>query len=254
MRRFLLCAGVFGRPRCLGWLRQAIDIRRPDGVLFAGGVLDTGHHYGGWTKPDELGRNDAFFLERFLETLGGFGLFSAIIPGRWDLPFEDFLRIGLHAEVDYPGLHLVHATLVEEEDVAVSGVGGWLVDGSANALGTCSRTLAEYHLRPLWTAKQPRKILLLPAPPGGLVGGEEGSALIGELIDSFHPSLCVVAGPNGRRGTQRLGSSLVVNPGCLADGWAAWLDWNHEADRQIEFVNLRDLELANVSTDVGVCD
>jgi Icc-related predicted phosphoesterase len=160
----------------------------------------------------------------------------------------------MHAEVEYPGLHVAHATFIENGDVAVCGIGGSLVDGAANVPGMCSRTLAEYHLRPFWTAKQPRTILLLPAPPMGLVGGDDGSALVGELLDSFHPKLCVVSGPNARRGTQRIGNTLVVNPGCVADGWAAWLDWNQHADRQIEFVNLRDLELVNVTTDVGVCD
>jgi len=48
--------------------------------------------------------------------------------------------------------------------------------------------------------------------------------------------LCVVAGRTERRGVQRIASTLVVNPGCLADGSAAWLDWNQRSGDQVEFL------------------
>ncbi len=255
MRRFLVCSGVHSRPKSLEWLRQAVAKRRPEGLLFAGGVLDRGRQYVAQTTTQwGLTHDDALFLEKFFETVGGLDIFSAIIPGPVDTPLEDFLRLGMNAEVDFPGLHLVHATLVEKGDIAVCGMGGCISGCPATELDTCSRTLAEYHLRSLGSAKQPHKVLLLANPPPGQLGGEEGSALTGDLIDSYHPSLCVVAGPSERRGTQRIASTLVINPGCLAEGWAAWLDRNRPADEQVEFLNLRDLESAGVATDIGVCD
>jgi Icc-related predicted phosphoesterase len=239
----------------LAWLRQVVERRRPDGILFAGGVLDTARRY----APRDgtawgLTREDAGFLEQFLEALGRLGVFSALIPGPMDTPLEDFLRMGMHAEIEFPGVHLVHATLVERGDIAVCGVGGVICEGSACELDTCSRTLAEYYLRPLWTAKQPHRILLLATPPKGPLGGEEGTTVMADLIDSYHPSLCVVAGPSGRRGTQRIAHTLVINPGYLAEGWAAWLDWNRAAEEQVEFLNLRALEPAGVAAEVGVGD
>jgi Icc-related predicted phosphoesterase len=255
MRRFLVCTGVHGRPKSLEWLRQAVEHRRPEGILFAGGVLDTARHYAARTTTAwGLTHEDALFLEQFFKTLGKLRLFSAIIPGPGDTPVEDFLRMGMHAEIEFPDLHLVHATLVEKGDIAICGIGGLLADAAACEREICSRTMAEYHLRPLWVAKQPHKILLLAVPPTGALGGAEGCTLAGQLLDSYHPSLCVVAGPSERRGTQRVAHTLVLNPGHLAEGWAAWLDWNREVPEQVEFVNLRDLESKRGVIDIGVGD
>lgn len=257
MRRVLLCAGINGRPKALQWLRKAVEVRRPDGILFAGGVLDSGRSYAArdgtcWgMTPD-----DAVFVERFLEELGSMGeppVFSAVIPGPLDTPLTDFLRMGMHAEQEFPNVHLVHGCLTTEHDMAVCGMGGVLCDGLTCENGACSRTLVEYHLRPLWTAKQPQRILLLPTPPTGNLGGHAGSSMIGELIDSYHPTLCVVGGPSESRGSQRVAGTLVVNPGQLADGWAAFLDLRLPADEQVELLNLRALERVT-TVEVGVGD
>ena len=117
------------------------------------------------------------------------------------------------------------------------GIGGAVEEKGLIGIDSLSRPGAEFALRSLLTAKQPRKVLLLPAAPPGALGGEEGNPLMGELIDSYHPDLCVVAGSSQRRGSEHVGHTLVVNPGCLADGWAAWLEWKDK----VEFVNLRTL-------------
>src|SRR3954454_4353313 len=61
MRRFLVCGGVHGQIESLEWLRKAVRQHRPDGVLFAGGVLDRERTYAptsttcwGHTKSDTL--------------------------------------------------------------------------------------------------------------------------------------------------------------------------------------------------------
>jgi hypothetical protein len=238
----------------LEWLRRVVDQRRPEGILFAGGVLELSRHYAAKITPWGLTHADGLFLEKFFATLGDLGVFSAIIPGPMDTPLEDFLRLGMQAEIDFPALHLVHATLVEKGDIAVCGLGGGLAEHPPCGNGSCSRPLAAYYLRPLWTARQPHKILLLSVPPTGPLADKEGNPLAGELIDSYHPSLCVVAGSSERRGLQRIAHTVVINPGSLAEGWAAWLDWNRVVDEQVELLNLRDLALARVATDLGVCD
>jgi Icc-related predicted phosphoesterase len=255
MRRFLVCSGVSSRPKSLEWLRAAVTHRQPDGILFAGGVLDSARHYAAQTTTDwGFTHEDALFLKQFFETLGKLRIFSAIIPGPWDTPVEDFLRLGMHAEVEFPDLHVVHATLVEKGDTAILGMGGLLAESATAERDLCSRIMAEYHLRPLWMAKQPHKILLLATPPTGALGGQEGRTLTGDLIDSNHPSLCVVAGPSERRGSQRMASTLVINPGHLAEGWAAWLDWNRPVPDQVELLNLRHLDGGRLGTDTGVGD
>jgi len=121
------------------------------------------------------------------------------------------------------------------------GLGGPIAERKLFGVDSHSRVTAEYALRPLWNAKQPRKALLLAVPPCGPLGGPDGAELVGELIDSYHPDLCVVGGSSERRGCERIGHTLVINPGRLTDGWAAWLDWGRPSAEQVEFVNLPGL-------------
>jgi hypothetical protein len=254
MRRFLICGGVHGREHSLECLRRSVESCHPEGILFAGGVLDLSRRYVAGKTSWGLTHDDARFLERFLTFLGKLGLFTAIIPGPTDTPLEEFLRLGMHAELEYPGLHLVHATLLEKGDLAVCGIGGRLFDQEVCEPDTCSRIFAEYHLRPLWTARQPRKVLLLSAAPTGTLGGREGSKLAAELIDSYHPSLCVVGGATEHAGVQRVASTLIVNPGYLADGCAAYLDWDRRGVDQAELLDLRNAVMAPADMEVGVVD
>jgi len=54
MRRFLLCSGVHGQSRSLDLLKQAVDQRWPDGILFVGGILDPGRHCAALTTPRSI--------------------------------------------------------------------------------------------------------------------------------------------------------------------------------------------------------
>lgn len=242
MKRFLVCAGLDGREKGCEWLHRAVAYYRPDGVLFAGGIFDgPRQHAARVGHPWGLTHDEAQFLEHVFEQLGRLGVFTALIPGVADVPLEEFLRLGMSAEVEYPTLHLVHATLTEAGHTAFLGMGGCLVDGLPRGPEQCSRTVAEYHLRPLAGSRQPYKILLLADPPTGTLGGDEGNAITGEFIDTYHPTVCVVGGSTERRGWERVATTTVINPGRLADGCAAWLDWTRDGGDQVEILNLREL-------------
>jgi hypothetical protein len=234
---FLLCSGVHGQARGLDWLRRVVETRRPDGILFAGGVLPLERCYKPKVTLWGMTRADAEFVERFFRTLGDLGVFSAVIPGAGDTPLEEFLRLGMHAEVEFPAVHLAHATLAVRDGLAVTGLGGWVSEGSACELDCCPRTLALYHLRALLGANQPHRVLLLARPPAGPLGGLDGSRLSAELIDSLHPSLCVVGGGSEGAAVCQVAHTLVVNPGFLADGRAAWLDWRRGAEQRVELLD-----------------
>jgi Icc-related predicted phosphoesterase len=251
MRQILICSGVHSRPKSLSWLRQVVERRHPDAILFSGGILDLAGHLGadGSRVP-----GSARFIEHFFETLGSLGVFCAVVPGPHDAPWDDFLRLGMHAEIEFPNVHLAHASLIEKADAVICGMGGAIGQTAAPDRHACSRTVAEYHLRSLWTAKQPYKVLMFAEPPAGALGGDLGNALVADLIDSLHPSLCVVSGPNEHRGSLRVASTLVINPGYVAEGQAIWLDRTRPADDQVQLVNLRDLDQAAMAADVGYGD
>jgi Icc-related predicted phosphoesterase len=240
MRRFWICSGVDGRVESLERLRRAVEMRRPDAILFAGGILSPTRLCAMKMVPWSLTEADAAFVETFFATLNSLGVFCAVIPGPGGEPREEFFRLALWAEVVFPHVHVVHATMVEQGDTAIAGIGGVMSEERLCGVDTITRTTAEYFLRGLWRTTRPHKVLLLASAPPGLLGGPQGLPLVGDLIDSLCPNLCVVADGSERRGTQRVGHTLVVNPGRLADGWATWLDWNQPADKQVEIVDLAE--------------
>jgi hypothetical protein len=241
MRHLLLCGGVHGNPRSLIHLRQAATYQCPDGIFFVGSILSPSRRCEEKMTPWSLTLEDSRFIEEFFHTLGGLQTFSAVIPGPAGEPMEEFLRLGMQAELAFPHVRIAHGTLIEEKEVAVCGLGGVLADRPLLGIDHYLRPTAEYFLRSLRWTRKPRTVLLLPAPPPGRLGGSDGDPLIGDLIDSFHPDLCVVRGSSDRRGTQRIGRTLVVNPGSLSDGWTAWLDWDRPAEDRVKFVNSTDL-------------
>jgi hypothetical protein len=170
--------------------------------------------------------------------MGGLDVFTAIVPGPSDVPLREFLRLAKAAEVAHPNVHVAHATLFEEGDVAICGLGGELTEADDNTEDrlSYSRGCAEYHLRSLWLAEQPHKILLLSVAPTGRLGGEAGNRICSEFVDSYHPSLCVAPGTTEGRGFEWVAHTLVVNPGRLADGSVAWLDWSRNKPDQVELV------------------
>jgi hypothetical protein len=189
------------------------------------------------------------FVEEFFESLGRLGAFSALIPSSAGGPLGEFLQLAMHAELEFPNVHLVHVTPVEVGNLMLIGVGGALAEHHLLGGDSVSRPGAEYSIRPLWNSCKPRKVLLLPEPPPGPLSERDANPLVGDLIDSFHPHLCLVNGSSARRGTQRIGNTLVVNPGQLADGFAAWLNWTHAP--QVELVNFRELREHQLAEGLG---
>ena len=68
------------------------------------------------------------------------------------------------------------------------------------------------------------------------MGGSAGNPVAGDLIDSFHPKLCVVAGPTEDRGVEQVAHTTIVQPGSLRSGSAAWIDWSRGIDEQVEMI------------------
>jgi hypothetical protein len=231
VKRFLIAGGLDGRLEVLARLRTLVCERRPDGMLFAGGIL--GDHPA--SHVEKLKR-----WEECFDGLGRLGVFTAAVPGAAEAPQREFLRLAKDAEVGHPTLHIAHATLVEQGDVALAGLGGELTEADDRTEDRLSyaRATAEYFLRALWQAELPHKVLLLSVAPPGPLGGATGNRICGDFIDSYHPSLCVAAGATEARGFQRIAHTLVVNPGRLADGSVAGLDWGRSRDEQVEFIRV----------------
>jgi hypothetical protein len=237
MKRLLLCSGVHGERRGIDSLLRFAAERRPETVLFAGGILSPQRQTAPWgSSPWGVTQEDQRFMHEFFVALGGLEVFCAVIAGPIFQPMDQLYRWAIAVEQEFPHIHIAHATLHEERDLAVCGLGVTITEEPLMREDCWSRCRALYFLRTLRASVKPRKVLLLPEPPPGCLGGPEGNPIVGEIIDGLWPTLCVVGGPTERRGVQRIASTLVVNPGCLADDSAAFLDWDRGGDDPVEFL------------------
>ncbi|MBI2854362.1 MAG: hypothetical protein HYX87_05500 [Chloroflexi bacterium] len=228
LRRVLACAGVNGDEKALEKMFSLVQERRPDGILFAGGVV----------RPGTDEKKYVELLDKFFETMGRTGSLAFIIPGPNDAPLSRFLRASKNAELAFTNVFVVHATPVVKGELAICGLGGQLTEreDSEGPIIKYSHSSAEYFLRTLWQADQPIKVLLLSQPPTGRLSGEDGSFLVTEFLNNYHPAICVVSGTKEHRGGDRTDPHvMLVNPGQLSEGSAAWLD---RVTRQITILDL----------------
>lgn len=217
MRTFLACAGAHGNDKALARLLEIAAERKPDAILFAGGIKD---------PKATPGSPQASFYSTFFESLGKSGHTTLMIPGPHDAPLWAFFSAAKGAELVHPNLNVVHATPYEKGQIAVCGVGGVITESEDTGEPTIkySHPSVEFFCRSFWRTNKPSKILLLSEPPTGRLGGDSGNRLVLEFIKSYHPALCVVSGSNANRGAEREAHGVVVNPGLLTEGSAAWID------------------------------
>ncbi len=227
MRRILACAGINGDEKALQKLLKVADSRRPDGILFAGGIVAP--------SADLAARVDA--MTRFFDTLGRSGHTIGLIPGPHDSPLREFLRAAINSEVVFPNVFSVHATLTARGVVVLDGLGGILTEAEeADApVIKYAHASVEYFLRSLWRVEGNIKFLLLSEPPTGQLAGQGGSSYVRELVKSYHPDFCFVGGEKKYRGMDEIGDTTVVNPGMLTEGSAAWIEWRY---RKVEMLDV----------------
>ncbi|GBD36813.1 hypothetical protein HRbin36_01941 [bacterium HR36] len=237
MRRLLVTGQISGQLEKIDLLKKAAKELHADAVVFTGGVVDE-------ALRDRSNEGELLRLwENFFDAIGSIaegGVLTAVLPGPADAPLRHFLRLGMYEEGEHPKLHLIHATLLEDTDVALCGVGGAITEHEelSETRVRISRNLAEYYLRKLWESDQSRKILVLSQPPTGQLGGNAGNPIVGEFLDSYHPTLCLVGGATEHRGWQRVAKTLVINPGRLADNSVAWYDASKPSDQQVDLLYL----------------
>ncbi len=240
LRKIIACCGIDGNVESLDYLKSLVIDQNPDAILFAGGLNACGQAS---SCGDKLSPEQVDLYRQFFDVVGNTDAWVALIPGVDDVPADEFMRYAMAAETDFPNIHVVHGTLFEDKGTAYCGIGGCLVEHKDpnSRRWEVSRSEAEYGLRQLWRSDASRKVLLLNSAPNGSLGGEQGSTIAGELIDSYHPSICVVAGCSENRGIDRVAHTTIINPGRLSDGFAAAIDLKKPVEEQVEMLELKEV-------------
>jgi uncharacterized protein len=175
------------------------------------------------------GEDRAAEYRSVFRALGRAGHHTYWVPGAADAPVYEYLREAHNIEVVYPFLRGVHGTAAfAPGTVLVAGFGGEVDDDPAGPRDELRRLRyprweVEYRLKLLQheLSEHEQLILLFSTPPAHKGLGTGGSEALAQLAVTYRARL-VVCG--GGRGAMMLGRTLVVAPGCLADGSYAVAD------------------------------
>jgi Icc-related predicted phosphoesterase len=150
------------------------------------------------------------------------------VPGPGDVPLGAYVREASAIERVHPMLHGVHGTaaFAPGRHVVLAGLGGEIADdsdgeGQEPTRLRYGRIEAEYRLKVLDEFGEHERVLLFWSRPAHKRLDPGGSEAVAELVNTYRPRLVVVGGP---RGSEQLGTSLVLSPGSLCDGDYAVVD------------------------------
>lgn len=194
-------------------------------------------------KIPEIRRADCVVVNGDLTVRGGRSEARAVLDALSDLNATVYAHIGNmdEAEVDVMftemGINL-NGRGVLLGDVGLFGLGG----SPPTPFGTpseFSEKELDARLRKAYAAvKKARvKILFSHPPPGGTrvdvvrSGRHVGSTAVRRFLEETDCSACVCGHIHEAAGTDRVGSALVINPGMLAQGGYARIEWDGEALR-----------------------
>lgn len=169
-------------------------------------------------------------LRAVFKAVGAAGCPAFWIPGAGDAPIQDYLRESFNMETVFEQLRGVHGTMaLAPGPVLFGGMGGEIVDDRDTVRDEDTRLHypaweAEYRLKVLRELefKDYPLVLLLGTPPAHKGTGQPGSEALAELVKTHRARVALVAGDEPLE--ERLGTTLVVCPGRLADGHYAVVD------------------------------
>jgi len=86
-----------------------------------------------------------------------------------------------------------------------------------------------------------KKILVTHVPPFNTsadtlwTGHHVGSPFVRNLVEDYQPELLICGHIHEAKGVEKIGDTLVVNTGAIADGYAAWI----ETPKNVEFFKIK---------------
>ncbi len=217
---------VKGKARGDEWLAAKAERREPDRHTEA---------------IESEAKEDVSLYSEFFDRIRDWNLPTFFVPGNMDAPRETYFETVLQNTSDSDKIRCVHSLAAFHGGFLMTGMGGEITEKSREHFFVLQipRWEAEYGMSFLRDFRD-RKIFLFHTPPLGLLdmdkGQHRGSRVVNDLIERYEPWLAFCGHAHNSAGKQRIGKSIVVNPGSLKSGQFAVVD---SETREVKFRNLR---------------
>jgi len=242
--RIAVFADYHGGDRVWPLLEDALEDQRLDLIVFTGDILASEEREEEWQrvlstgkqprKKQEVGEEDDVIDElayrEFFVNLTGFGVPVVFVPGHIDAPTARLAE----AIRGFPEVHNVETTPFNAADYTFLGRGGAVgpCDADERFYSSQEKTFRKHFAKEL-DSDPAKTILVVHTPPVSRVDVEPntnshlGSQVINEVIDKLQPAFCLCGHVHSAPGQERMGSTLVVNPGAMFRGRYAIIDVEH---------------------------
>lgn len=206
LNRILCAADPRGSPEATTSLLNAADRADVD-VIALGGDLACHDGYGELFRALAAANRPVFW-----------------VPGPGDAPIDRCLREAHSFEAAFPSLHGVHGTAAfASGELIFAGFGGEVSDDPMEPRDEEQRLRyprwePEYRLKLVRELDYNELVLLFWSSAARKRQASGASGAVAEMIGTYRPRLALCG---GERGVGMVGTSIVVTPGSLADGYYA---------------------------------
>jgi uncharacterized protein len=166
---------------------------------------------------------DLKLYKRFCGLVDSLGVPVLVIPGQLDAPEERYFMFMQQAAFLSDNIILLHENTAKMDAYIVTGFGGELTEHEKEDYFILRYPRSEtlFGTRRMRYINPPR-ILLFHTPPiislDEQTGIQKGSRLVNEVINAVAPSFLFCGSSFSVPQTHEIGSTVVINPGSLADG------------------------------------
>lgn len=248
--QIMAIADFHGKEEIMDRLMERIEEKSPDIIVFAGDVVKGYARGNEWLSAQEEGRKpdkgkkkireeekeDLELYNKFYGRLSSLKIPVMCIPGNMDAPEERFFSEMLKKFIR-TNIKVVQENIFERGGYLIGGIGGEITKDSKERFFVLQylEKEARFALRRLKYAPK-KKILLLHSPPKGKLdldkGKHKSEEVINEIISEINPEFVFCGHAHKAQGEEKIGNSLVINPGALKDGNSAMVDTK---EKKVEF-------------------
>ena len=232
--RILVLSDFHGEFEVLSGLKDVVKREKPEIIVFCGDIVKGKARGDEWLeanatdrKPDssliniQLEHEDELYTyNKFFEAMNSFALPVLVIPGNIDAPEKLYTEVVKGIRQKLRNIHLIHKKTYRHLEVVFQGFGGEITKGRKEDFFVLMYPRDEV-LKGL--EKASNMILVLHSPPrASLVDLEgvrhRGSEAVNDILEELKPIACFCGHVHNAKGREKIGSTVVINPGAMKYG------------------------------------
>ena len=258
--KILLFSDYHGAVEQLKKLPKAVSEYVPEIAVFCGDIVKGFARGNEWLasinesrKPDrnlqeiaEETSEDLEMYKNFYDTVGGLKIPIYVIPGNMDAPKTRYQTALEKAMGKYSNIYSIHKNHAKYAEFTITGFGGEITESEKEDF-----FVARYDKNDVIEGlyKSPRNIYATHSPPVcNKVDLDKtvhkGCSVLNDVLESLRPLAHFCGHAHNGRGTEKIGKTIIINPGAFKNGNFAIVDIDPDSKQiNVQFKNTHLLKM-----------